>query len=291
MNGWKLKTWKINPSKLQNWKRLDPTFPKEKATDCTVNVLSYLGVFDYLIPDEEVKFKSYILNIKGRSTTLEEIIGTIYDKIHLFTQEKQNVKCVMDSVVYNPNGKYIRENCEYMSGFLNNVDDIMKNGEYTIFNYNRYDGSGHSVVLGKINGNLYIIDPQQETINKEQEKMDINNNNNCIHVRSISSLFKDYLTRENVRAVYFILVKDPIGKRTSTPPITVRKPKSPERPLKKRRYSGGKKKKTIKKHKKKSGKKKLKHTRKYKKKKDNKKKSGKQKKTIKKHKKKIYLYL
>ena len=33
MNGWKLKTWKINRRKLQNWKRLDPNFPKEKATD------------------------------------------------------------------------------------------------------------------------------------------------------------------------------------------------------------------------------------------------------------------
>ena len=105
--------------------------------------------------------------------------------------------------------------------------------------------------------------------NKKQyirtKKTDIDNNNNCIDVRSISSLFKDYLTRENVRTVSFILVKDTIGKRTSTPPFTVRKPKSPERPLKKTRYSGGKKKKTIKKHKKKSGKKKLKHTRKYKK--------------------------
>jgi hypothetical protein len=191
----------------------------------------------------------------------------------------------MDSVVYNPNGKHIRENCEYMSGFLNNVDDIMKNGEYTIFNYDRYDGSGHSVVLGKINGNLYIIDPQQETINKEQEKMDIDNNNNCIDVRSISSLFKDYLTRENVRTVYFILVKDPIGKRTSMSKITVRKrkPNSDEPPLKKTRYYGGKKKKTIKKHKKKSGKKKSG------KKKSGKKKSGKKKKTIKKHKKKMYL--
>ena len=295
MHGWKLKTWEINPSKLQNWKRLAPNFPKEKATDCTVNVLSYLGVFDNLISDEEVNFKSYILNIKGRATSLDEIIGTIYDNIHLFTRKKQNVKCVMDSVVNNQNGKHMREKCEYMSGFLNNVDDIMKNGEYTIFNYDRFDGSGHSVVLGKINGNLYIIDPQQETIHKEQEKMDIDNNNNCIDVRSISSLFKDYLTRENVSAVYFILVKHQIGKRTSTPPFTVRKPKSPKPPLKKTKY-GGKKKKTIKKHKKKSGKKKLKHTRKYKKKKDNKKKSGKKKsgkkkKTIKKHKKKMYLYL
>lgn len=280
MNGWKLKTWKINPSKLQNWKRLDPNFPKEKATDCVVNALSYLGVFDNLQSDEEVKLKSHLLNITGKGTDILETVDTIYDKLHLITREKYDVKCVLDLIVYNPKDKYIWERrleesklssyCKYKSGFLNDIDYIMKNGEFTLFDFYRYDGTGHSVVLGKVNDSLYIIDPQQETINKEQEKMDIDNNNNCIDLRSISSLFEDYLIRQKARAVSFILVKETIGKRSAknSLPINVRRSKTPEPPLKKRKLSGGKKKKTIKKHKKKSGKKK------------------KGKKTIKKHKKK-----
>ena len=270
MNEWKLKTWKINPEKLQNWKRLEPNFPKEKATDCAVNTMSYLGVFDHLQSDEEVKLKSHLLNITGKGTTIHERVGTIYDKLHLVTREKYDVKCVIDLVIYNPKDKYIWERrleesflysyCEYMSGFLNNVDYIIKNGEYTLFDFYRYDGTGHSVVLGKVNDTLYIIDPQQERFYKEQEKMDIdnNNNNNCIDVRSISSLFEDYLIRQKARIVSFILVKE-TSKRTTTDyslPINLRRSKTPEPPLKKRKLSGGKKKKTIKKHKKKSGKKK-----------------------------------
>jgi len=280
MNGWKLKTWKINPSKLQNWKRLDPNFPKEKATDCAVNALSYLGVFDNLQSDEEVKLKSHLLNITGKGTDILETVDTIYDKLHLITREKYDVKCVLDLIVYNPKDKYIWERrleesklssyCKYKSGFLNDIDYIMKNGEFTLFDFYRYDGTGHSVVLGKVNDSLYIIDPQQERLYKEQEKMDIDNNNNCIDLRSISSLFEDYLIRQKARAVSFILVKETIGKRSAknSLPINVRRSKTPEPPLKKRKLSGGKKKKTIKKHKKKSGKKK------------------KGKKTIKKHKKK-----
>ncbi len=287
MNEWKLKTWKINPEKLQNWKRLDPNFPKEKATDCAVNAMSYLGVFDNLQSDEEVKLKSHLLNITGMGTTIPEKLGTIYDKLHLITREKYDVRCVLDLIVYNPKDKYIWERrleesklssyCKYKSGFLNDMDYIMKNGEFTLFDFYRYDGTGHSVVLGKVNDSLYIIDPQQETINKEQEKMDIdNNNNNCIDLRSISSLFEDYLIRKKAIAVSFILVKETIGKRSAKDSlhINVRRPKTPEPPLKKRKLSGGKKKKgkkTIKKHKKKSGKKK---------------KKGNKKKTIKKHKKK-----
>ena len=288
MNRWKLKTWKINPSKLQNWKRLDPNFPKEKATDCAVNTFSYLGVFDNLQSDEEVKLKAHLLNITGKGTTIPEKVGTIYDKLHLITREKYDVKCVLDLIVYNPKDKYIWERrleksklssyCKYKSGFLNDIDYIMKNGEFTLFDFYRYDGTGHSVVLGKVNDSLYIIDPQQETINKEQEKMDIDNNNNCIDLRSISSLFEDYLIREKARVASFILVKETIGKRSAkgSLPINVRRSKTPEPPLKKRKLSGGKKKNGKKKKTyKKNGKKKLKHTRKYKKKK-----------TIKKHKKK-----
>jgi len=271
MNGWKLKTWKINPSKLQNWKRLDPNFPKEKATDCVVNALSYLGVFDNLQSDEEVKLKSHLLNITGKGTDILETVDTIYDKLHLITREKYDVKCVLDLIVYNPKDKYIWERrleesklssyCKYKSGFLNDIDYIMKNGEFTLFDFYRYDGTGHSVVLGKVNDSLYIIDPQQERLYKEQEKMDIDNNNNCIDLRSISSLFEDYLIRQKARAVSFILVKETIGKRSAknSLPINVRRSKTPEPPLKKRKLSGGKKKKgkkTIKKHKKKSGKKK-----------------------------------
>jgi len=55
MNGWKLKTWKIEPSKLQNWKRLDPNFPKEKATDCVINSLAFLGISEILYSDKDVE--------------------------------------------------------------------------------------------------------------------------------------------------------------------------------------------------------------------------------------------
>jgi hypothetical protein len=273
MSEWKLKTWKINPSKLQNWKRLDPNFPKEKATDCAVNAMSYLGVFDNLQSDEEVKLKSYILNITRGSTSLEERIGTIYDKMHLFIQEKHDVKCVKDLVIRTNTNKLIMSqlNCEEHVGFLNKIDSLINNGEYTLFDFYRCNGTGHSVVLGKIDDTIYIIDPQQERLYKEQEKMDIDNNNNCIDVRSISSLFENYLINQNAIGASFILVKE-TGKRTSTPPFTVRKSNTSNGPFKKQRITkGGKKKKTIKKHKKKSGKKK---------------KKGKKKKTIKKHKKK-----
>jgi len=165
-----------------------------------------------------------------------------------------------------------------MFGLLNNLHSQINNGEFTILNLHREVG-GHTVVMGKMDDNLYIIDPQQETVYKEEEKMDIdNNNNNCIDMRSISSLFENYLISEQVIGLSFIVIREKTGKRSASLPISIRKSKTPEPPLKKRKLklSGGKKKNGKKKKTyKKNGKKKLKHTRKYKKKK-----------TIKKHKKK-----
>ena len=284
MGEWKLKTWKINPSKLQNWKRLDPTFPKEKATDCVINSLAFLGILEVLYSDKDVELFAEFQNRKDGIINEKDILRTIYDKLHLVKREKYELACVKDLVFMDTKDKYtlVRNTaslcfrpCVYMFGFLNNLHSQINNGEFTILNLHREVG-GHSVVMGKMNDNLYIIDPQQETVYKEKEKMDIdNNNNNCIDVRSISSLFEDYLIKEKAIGLSFIVIKE-TSKRITEGPINIRRPKTPEPPLKKLKLSGGKKKNGKKKKTyKKNGKKKLKHTRKYKKKK-----------TIKKHKKK-----
>jgi len=275
MNGWKLKTWKINRRKLQNWKRLDPNFPKEKATDCVINSLAFLGILEAFYPNKEVESFAKRQNIKSENIYLKDILKIIYDNVHLVRREKYEIGCVLD--VISNNTIVLRNQCMFIPGFSNNLHSRINNGEFTLLNLHRGVGvSGHTVVLGKMDDNLYIIDPQQETINKELEKMDIDNNN-CIDVRSISSLFENYLSNENVINVSYIVTRE-TDKRISedSPFIRIRKSKPQERPLKKPKRSGGKKK---------SGKKKLKHTRKYKKK-SRKKKKGKKKKTIKKHKKK-----
>ena len=269
MNGWKLKTWKINPSKLQNWKRLDPNFPKEKATDCVINSLAFLGILEAFYSDKEIESFAKHKNINSENIYIKDILKIIYDNVHLVRREKYEIGCVLD--VIGNNTIVVRNQCMFIPGFSNNLHSQINNGEFTLLNLHREVGvPGHTVVLGKVNGNLYIIDPQQETINKEVEKMDIDNNNNCIDVRSISSLFENYLSNENVINVSYIVTRE-TDKRISedSPFIRLRKLKPPERPLKKPKLSGGKKK--------------LKHTRKYKKK-SGKKKKGK--KTIKKHKKK-----
>lgn len=257
MNGWKLKTWKINPSKLQNWKRLDPNFPKEKATDCVINSLAFLGILEAFYSDKEIESfaKHKNININSENIYIKDILKIIYDNVHLVRREKYEIGCVLD--VIGNNTIVVRNQCMFIPGFSNNLHSLINNGEFTLLNLHREVGvPGHTVVLGKVNGNLYIIDPQQETINKEVEKMDIDNNN-CIDVRSISSLFENYLSNENVINVSYIVTRE-TDKRISedSPFIRVRRSKTPEPPLKKRKLSGGKKKKTIKKHKKKSGKKK-----------------------------------
>ena len=129
-------TWTIPKDKMSNWKRLNPDYPKSKATDCVINSLHYLGIID------NRDFANVLSDYANKKApTADEVLQLIFNSF-----ESNGFK------VYDTIG--IKQYTE--------IRKELKNNEYTIFLYTRRNNTGHAVVLGKIKNELYFIDTQQE---------------------------------------------------------------------------------------------------------------------------------
>lgn len=254
INGWRLKTWKININKLKNWKRLDQTTPKELSKDCTLNTLSFLGVLDSLWNEIDIINNARSMNINKNMASMSDILSIIYDNTHLVNREKYTIQCAYDILKPSSVENIISacntmcNKCVYEPRLKNiNFKLMLNNNEFTILNIHRYNDIGHSVVLGKYNDELYIIDPQQETYIKGSSR--------CVNVASSIFAFEQYLIDNQTDYISYIFFKY-TGKRIA--PIKRRSTDNNVQ-KKKRLFNGGRKKKSIRKKNKKTKHKKTKH--------------------------------
>ena len=138
-----LQTWIIPPEKLYAWHRLQHTFPKEAATDCTINVLRFLGVIENPDFAEALAAEK---NTTGRGTHINETLSLIFNH---FNKEEYKV----NHAVLTQVDPYSAINAAF-------TDDNM----YTLGLLGRgHAVTGHSVIIARIDGKLYILDPQQQS--------------------------------------------------------------------------------------------------------------------------------
>ena len=195
----KLQTWKIPEDKINNWRRLNPTVPKEEATDCVINSLHLLGVIDN--PDFANILSEYA-NIK-KNIDRSEILKLIFDKFNENNNET--------SIIHKIGSKSDLE-----------LRNELKNNSYTIALFSRrtITGkiSGHAVILTKQNNIYYILDPQQQTMYCE-----------------LTNLY-EYIKKQEYYQVEFIL-KSKITRKRNETTINIRKRKNVSPPTKKRRIN------------------------------------------------------
>jgi hypothetical protein len=213
-----LQTWIIPPEKLSAWRRLQPTFPKEAAIDCTINVLRFLGVIENPDFAEALAEEK---NTTRRGTTRNETLSHIF--LHFNKEEyKINHALLTPADAYSAINAAFTDDNMYTLGWLGRGPILM----------------GHSVIIARINGELYILDPQQQT-------------RYCGLVE-----IKQYLQEQGIVDISYIYksISKPVRNRTETA-TQIRRQKKLSPPSKKSRYDsppkkGGKKtmKKRSKKH-------------------------------------------
>ena len=168
----KLQTWKIPVDKLDNWRRLNPNIPKEKATDCVINSLHFLGVIDN---PEFASILSNYANTNERGIYDPEILQLIFNK---FNEGNQNL--ITNHTIGSKMDRDIRNELE--------------NNTYTIAIFRRLGAVGHAVILTKQNNIMYVLDPQQEEVICEfTNYIDWVNNQGFVNVEYI---LKNKITRK-----------------------------------------------------------------------------------------------
>ena len=139
----KLQTWNIPPEKINEWRRLQSTFPKEQATDCTINVLCFLGVIEN--PDSAEKLAKE-KNRRGQGTDFYETLSHIF---YHFNKGEYKI----NHVLLTPDDPYTEV-----------IAALTHDNMYTLGWLERGPGvPGHSVIIARIKGELYILDPQQQS--------------------------------------------------------------------------------------------------------------------------------
>jgi hypothetical protein len=138
-----LQTWTIPPEKISAWRRLQPTFPKEQAIDCTINVLRFLGVIENPDFAEALAEEK---NTKRQGTNPNEALSYIF--LHFNKEEyKVNHALITPADPYAAVIAALTHDNMYTLGWLGRGHGVI----------------GHSVVIARINGELYILDPQQQS--------------------------------------------------------------------------------------------------------------------------------
>jgi hypothetical protein len=191
----KLQTWKIPADKVDNWRRLNPSVPKDEATDCAVNSLYLLGVIDN--PDYANILSTYA-NTNQRGMYDPEILTLIFNKFN----EANDYKIINHKVGDNKTDIEIRKE--------------LQNNTYTIALYARSDYSGHAVILTKQKNVMYVFDPQQEE---------------CI---SELTNYVDWVNEQKFTSVRYIL-KNKITRKRNETTVKLRKKTASEHTRKRRR--------------------------------------------------------
>lgn len=155
LRGYELTKWKITDKDLEDWKCLHPSFPRHKATDCTINTLHFLKVLNRF--DAEIKAQHK--NTNQNLATEMDILNELFDKLKI-----ERVKS------YRPFSFEINKESENF--LLSNL----RPGEATLINmYRPIPEPGHTIVVAVTHsGQLVFLDPQQSIpylTNEEIRKM------------------------------------------------------------------------------------------------------------------------
>jgi len=198
----KLQTWEIPPDKLKNWRRLNPYVPKEKATDCAINSLYFLGVIDN--PDFANALSEFA-NTGQRGMYDEEVLQLIYNKFNENNDSKIN---------------------NYTIGFKTDAEirSELKNDTYTIAEYHRHNGEvRHTVILTKQNDIIFVLDPQQETTYCE-----LTDYNDWVNSEK-------FARDENGAPLISYILKNKVARKREETSVRLRELRSPSSPSAKRR--------------------------------------------------------
>jgi len=144
-----IQTWKIPADKIKNWKRLNPDIHKHEATDCVINSLDFLGIFD--------------------NKEIAEMLSKGANNKSLGVRDDATLKMIFNSFIKNGFKVYHR----IIPKTFSEIRKEIKNNEYTLVIFRRGKGvAGHAVVMTKKDNVLYVYDPQQETCHSELTDLD-----------------------------------------------------------------------------------------------------------------------
>jgi hypothetical protein len=143
----RIQTWKLPPTHIQQWTRLNPQIPKEDAKDCVINVLRLFGVIESI--EEATKLSK--LTIKCRGTTLGQTLDLIF---YAFNKSHIGFKIQHKSTKLSFQNEFP----------IQLISDQLGQDEYTIGLFYGSPQQGHAVVLLKHDDVFYIFDPQYEQI-------------------------------------------------------------------------------------------------------------------------------
>ena len=149
---YELLKWRITDDKLDEWKCLDTSFPREKAYDCTINVITFFNLLNRSEAEEIAHRKNVEANqpFSFRKGTYE------YELINHF------FKISSDDLIRTKEYKFIDFNFE--SNYIHNLEQTLTPGYGTLINMkcNHEKCVWHSMIAA-VNGSgkLVMLDPQQ----------------------------------------------------------------------------------------------------------------------------------
>jgi len=151
MERYELLTWKISDKKINQWKCLDPNYPRDKAHDCTINVLTFFELLDRDNAETIAAYKNIEANQPNsfkKGTLPTEVTEHLYQI--LTTDIKKDYKVL--SFQFNPESEaFIKQQIPPGYGTL-----ILLRNDQTV---------GHDIIVAvDKNGRLVFLDPQQQKV-------------------------------------------------------------------------------------------------------------------------------
>jgi hypothetical protein len=151
MERYELLTWRITDEKLEQWKCLDPNYPRDKAHDCTINVLSFFDLLDRDNAETIAEYKNIEAtnpNAFKKGTLPIEVTEHLYQV--LTTDIKRDYKFF--SFPFN-------------AGYADFLKQQIPPGHGTLILLRSDQPVGHDIIVAvDEKGLLVFIDPQQYNI-------------------------------------------------------------------------------------------------------------------------------
>jgi hypothetical protein len=144
--------WRITDDKLDEWKCLDSSFPREKANDCTINVITFFN----LLNRSEAEEIAHLKNVEGNLPYVFKKGTYEYELInHFFTLSSNDL---IRTKVY----KFI--DFSFDSNYIHSLEQTLTPGYGTLINMkcNHTKCVWHSIIAAvNSSGKLVMLDPQQ----------------------------------------------------------------------------------------------------------------------------------
>ena len=150
-NEYVLNRWHFRKEILEGWKRLHYEFPKSESHDCVINTMNFLQ----LLPRDEAEDLARRHNFAKTGCFPKQKMDGIYEK-YIKEFGTKTSQYLFNFPIYSKSFKYLL--------------DTLEEGYATLIDLNK-DGSGHTVVACVYNGQLVILDPQQEKVYKTDDEI------------------------------------------------------------------------------------------------------------------------